>query len=724
MSVEIRTIFTFDGFVLETEKRLLIKDGKTISLNNKTYDLLQTFVLNRGRLMTKNELLNVIWEGQFVEESNLAVQVSTLRKILGEKKDEHRYILTVPGEGYRFVAEVVEDNKFKNYLFAKDENFESFDRSAFEKSLPPTQKRFFNPQYVRWSIVLVILICSLATLSLWYRKQHYIDFPNPKFTKLTSIGKVRNIALSPNGEYLVFSQRDDEGQSLWLRQSATNSKIRILPPQKVEFLSLIVSPDNNFIYTSVFLDNKADTPLWKIPLLGGAVQEIPNVNTCADLSFSPDGKHFAFTRENSENVQLVIADSDGTNQKILLETEGGIREIPTYAAKAIAWSPDGNEIACAFKVKTDNGILSKISLVDAASGNETLLNDKVWEDIRYLTWIDSENLALINGEDGQIWTTSRKNGETKKITNDVQKYSWLASTNNQLFSIQRNINSSLQVGEFNENVKTINSREIFYETGYINKVAWKANDSILYTSTASGTNEIWQMNSDGSTPTQLTFDGKIADGMAISPQNDSIVFSSNRNGNTSLWMSDIKGKNIHQLTDGMEDLRPEFSPDGKNVVFQRGQNLVPPKVWRINLESKSETKLNQEISLFPVFSPDGTKIAYSSAGSGNDGAWQIALISNKNGELLQKLDLPITVNERFKRWYPNGEFLTQFFNSGNNFNLLFLPTSSKTPEIISNLGKGRVISFDWSKDGKRLVYTVETEIRDVVEIGDFEKSQY
>jgi DNA-binding winged helix-turn-helix (wHTH) protein len=106
MSTEIRTIFTFDGFVFDTEKRLLIKDGNTISLNNRTYDLLQSFVINRGRLMTKNELLNTIWEGQFVEESNLAVQVSTLRKILGEKKDEHHFILTVPGEGYRFVAQL------------------------------------------------------------------------------------------------------------------------------------------------------------------------------------------------------------------------------------------------------------------------------------------------------------------------------------------------------------------------------------------------------------------------------------------------------------------------------------------------------------------------------------------------------------------------------------------------------------------------------------------
>ena len=62
--------------------------------------------MNRGRLLTKDELLKDIWPNTFVQEVNLAVNVSALRKVFGEGPQDCRYIATTPGSGYRFVAEV------------------------------------------------------------------------------------------------------------------------------------------------------------------------------------------------------------------------------------------------------------------------------------------------------------------------------------------------------------------------------------------------------------------------------------------------------------------------------------------------------------------------------------------------------------------------------------------------------------------------------------------
>lgn len=102
--------FSFADFELDGAKRRLLKNGEFVALNPKALDLLLVLVENCGQTVTKDELLEKVWEGQFVEENNLTVHISALRKIFGEKKGEPRFILTIPGKGYTFIAEVHSDN--------------------------------------------------------------------------------------------------------------------------------------------------------------------------------------------------------------------------------------------------------------------------------------------------------------------------------------------------------------------------------------------------------------------------------------------------------------------------------------------------------------------------------------------------------------------------------------------------------------------------------------
>ncbi len=98
--------FSFAEFELDTAKRLLLKAGQPLALNPKAFDLLTVLVNNHGQILSKDELLDRVWEGSFVEENNLTVHISALRKIFGEKKGEHQFIATIPGKGYKFVAEI------------------------------------------------------------------------------------------------------------------------------------------------------------------------------------------------------------------------------------------------------------------------------------------------------------------------------------------------------------------------------------------------------------------------------------------------------------------------------------------------------------------------------------------------------------------------------------------------------------------------------------------
>jgi DNA-binding winged helix-turn-helix (wHTH) protein/TolB-like protein/tetratricopeptide (TPR) repeat protein len=100
--------FTFGPFLLEPRERRLRRDGQPVPLTLKTFDLLEVLVRRQGRLLHKEELLQLVWPDAVVEENNLTVTISALRKALGEGPTDREYIETVPRRGYRFVADVRE----------------------------------------------------------------------------------------------------------------------------------------------------------------------------------------------------------------------------------------------------------------------------------------------------------------------------------------------------------------------------------------------------------------------------------------------------------------------------------------------------------------------------------------------------------------------------------------------------------------------------------------
>lgn len=110
-------IYVFGNFRLNATERRLIDGEKTIQMSPKVFDTLLFFIENAGRILSKDRLLEEVWDGAFVEENNLAQNISILRRVLGENK-EHKFIETVPKFGYRFVAQV-EQIKDETVTFEK-----------------------------------------------------------------------------------------------------------------------------------------------------------------------------------------------------------------------------------------------------------------------------------------------------------------------------------------------------------------------------------------------------------------------------------------------------------------------------------------------------------------------------------------------------------------------------------------------------------------------------
>jgi DNA-binding winged helix-turn-helix (wHTH) protein len=108
MSQPTKQLYEFGPFRLDPVERLLCRDGEVVTLTAKIFDILLVFVRNSGRTLDKEEVMREVWPDQLVEEGNLTRNVSTLRKALGESRDDLRYIVTISGRGYRFVADVRE----------------------------------------------------------------------------------------------------------------------------------------------------------------------------------------------------------------------------------------------------------------------------------------------------------------------------------------------------------------------------------------------------------------------------------------------------------------------------------------------------------------------------------------------------------------------------------------------------------------------------------------
>jgi DNA-binding winged helix-turn-helix (wHTH) protein/TolB-like protein len=104
--MQAKRLYEFGPFQLDTAERMLLRDGEVVPLTPKLFDILTLFVEKSGHLLEREDLLKAVWADSFVEEANLTVCISALRKTLGKQSNGHQYIETVPKRGYRFVADV------------------------------------------------------------------------------------------------------------------------------------------------------------------------------------------------------------------------------------------------------------------------------------------------------------------------------------------------------------------------------------------------------------------------------------------------------------------------------------------------------------------------------------------------------------------------------------------------------------------------------------------
>jgi DNA-binding winged helix-turn-helix (wHTH) protein len=101
-----KILYEFGPFQVDPAKQVLLRENQPVAITPKVFETLLILVRHSRDVVTKDDLIKGVWPDSFVEESNLSQNIFVLRKALGDTPEDRRYIATIPGRGYRFVAEV------------------------------------------------------------------------------------------------------------------------------------------------------------------------------------------------------------------------------------------------------------------------------------------------------------------------------------------------------------------------------------------------------------------------------------------------------------------------------------------------------------------------------------------------------------------------------------------------------------------------------------------
>jgi len=229
--------YEFGAFLLGISARVVLHNGEILPITTKAFEALRVLVENRGHIVEREELMQKVWPDTFVEEGNLSVTVSMLRKALGDSSSEPKYLATVPGRGYRFVADVREtqaesadwvlEKQTKTRVIVEQE--EELDEPKIGEAIDPLSKldvvaspsprplaspatalttgTIDEPRRSAWKIIVGAgALVAIGAFGLWLYKfltRPVVPFQTIRMAKLTNTGNASDAVISSDGKYIA-----------------------------------------------------------------------------------------------------------------------------------------------------------------------------------------------------------------------------------------------------------------------------------------------------------------------------------------------------------------------------------------------------------------------------------------------------------------------------------------------------------------------------------------
>jgi Tol biopolymer transport system component/DNA-binding winged helix-turn-helix (wHTH) protein len=703
-SAESDRIIRFAEFELDLRAGELRRNGHHVILPEKPFQVLTALLECPGEMVRRDELVKRLWPaGTFVDFNvGLNKAVNRLRHVLHDSAEQPRFIETFPKRGYRFVAPIFDGGLVQRTVTSVDGIHSAEISRRFPISVssalsatPAWRRRKLAP-----TAVFTVIAASLFVAFLLYRgisRRPRINIESLRLSKLTDNGKVQQLAISPDGRYIVFAMRESKGVGLHVLHVGTRSHVEILPPENIDFHGMAYSPDGNYIYFASSDEQTTINNLHAMPVLGGPDRLLMH-DVDTPVSFSPNGHQFAFTRGVGDRnvLEVRIANADGRNDRLL----SGILDGDSDTQPGPAWSPDGRVIAVPVRLrgKQLRWVLDVVSVTD---GNVQELHSNM-SGIGRPAWLPDGNSLIVPLRDstgrGQLWIIPYPRGKAVRLTNDLENYQLgidLTRDGKSVAAIATTQLSDIWTAPAAAPTKSEKMTPT-PDTLSLNELTAMPLGKVL---ARSRDGEMWLMKPDGSGRTSFTTEHN-----ALSPTlcGHFVVFNSFRERTIDLVRADADGLNPTRLFSG--DIGPPAcSPDGKSIFFVNA--VKPYAILRLSSDGGIPTEIVKspglEIIGRPAISPDGKFIAYAFDEADFKLGTKLAIVTIDGGAPLQVFKSPSDVFGL--RWSPDGQRLQYLLTRNGAANIWEQPFSESVPRQFTSFPSGKIFDFSWSLDGKQLL---------------------
>jgi Tol biopolymer transport system component/DNA-binding winged helix-turn-helix (wHTH) protein len=651
-------IFRFDRFEVDPASFRLLRDGIAVSIEPKALELLIFMLRNRGRLLTKQELLEAVWRNSSVTENALAREIALLRRVLGDSIKEPKYITTVPTRGYRFVAEVSEAAEEQS---GSEQPAPNMTADPLAASNPQTGRAL--GRIIVIAVVVLLFLASTLSFRLFRRHQARLLANSREQIEVDQLTESNGLdvfpGFSPDGRSIAYSSDRTGAFEIYLRQ---------------------LGPD------------------------GGEVQ-LTHDGGNMEPAWSPDGQRIAYHSAKAGGIWIIPAFG------------GTPRRLADFGSHP-AWSHDSGTIAFASGTigavtETELGTTpdSTIWTVNVHDGNLSQLTHRTSNTLQ--TFGDSspqwspDNRRILFATNGRIWTVDASGNDARLVLPDRFAYDPVFSNDGQRIYF-------LSLDAEGSSIWEVPVNQAGAETGRAMKVYSAGPGTVKYL-TSSGPNLAFSVvntqdnlysvrlssNGKSGAPFALTHDTRLRKTRPVfSPDSSMIAFLVTQKGQDGqVWTVSINGSNAQKLPGDV----PAFDPDWCNadsLCYWTYDNRNVAHLWRWNARTKGLEDVfqtNERMSAIQM-SPDGQFAAYQRTDNGQVNVWTLSLSDGHARQLSFQPDV-----KGFPVWSHDGKFLAVEVVDGVNTQIAVIPKAGG-PLVSLTHHAGQNWPASWSTDGKEVAF--------------------
>ncbi|HMF79727.1 MAG TPA: winged helix-turn-helix domain-containing protein [Bryobacteraceae bacterium] len=578
--LETRQIYRFGEWSLNANACVLLRNGQPVRLARKPVETLLALAEHPDEILTKEELIQTIWQGRVVDEANLLQNIAVIRKTLAVAPGQPGYIETFPGRGYRLVGPihfkeetVPSVDKTHDQAAPKNEVIVAALETA--SSAPPAGPRTFRP---RTLALLAGLAVVVAGITIWasvrprqVREAAFVPLYRRAAVARLS-GKEYQPAISPDGKSVAFilDRFDNQPPMLWVADG--KGLLSKLGEEGWEYSSPAWAPDGKSVAALRFRFDRGEaivTDLGKHTERVVTAIRRPHFGLAdARLAWSPDGRTLAVADSPSANGPLALS--------LLTLESRELRQIAEPPADTIGdvnprFSPDG----------------------------KSLLFIRIFHRSRQgLLLANLANLQLkqLTGSDFQIGGCDWASDPTSVV------YSSNGTGDFRLWRLQA----------FAKSREPKPDPTGIYADAPFQVATARLGGSLVYSVLHQDFN-IWSLDLRPKHKQETRWSRVVSSSAQdaspqYSPDGSEICFRSDRTGQEQLWVSDAKGTNARQITQGVQ--RPSvgrWAPDGQAVIFNDSRDRDMYLAQRERNGEWSVRPLGQK-GTHPVILPDGTTV--------------------------------------------------------------------------------------------------------------------